>query len=84
MIAAVRQKHKAREKKELQINPKNIDIGPDTDEQGNINPTIVKHIDRIHEIRTNSETNNGVGNTTEAMKKAAIETLNITPSGGKL
>ena len=36
MIATIRQKLKANEQKELQINLKNIDIGPDTDEQGNI------------------------------------------------
>ena len=38
---------------------------------------------RLHEILTNNETYNDVGNITEAVKKTAIETLNIKPSKGK-
>ena len=83
MTATIRQRLKANEKKEPEINLKHIDKGPDTDEQGNVNPIVVKFSDRSHEIFTTSETSNDVGNFTEAMKIAATETLNIKPSKGK-
>ena len=83
MVATIRQRRKANEKKEPEINFKSVDVGPDTDEQGNINPIIVKFNERVHEIHTNSETFNDVGIFTEAIKKTAIETLNIKPSKRK-
>ena len=73
MIATIKQKLKANEKNELETTLKNIDIGPDTDDQGNINPTIVRPNDRAHEILTNNETYNDVGNVTQAMKKPRLK-----------
>ena len=73
MIATIKQKLKANEEKELEINLKNIYIGPDTDDQGNINPSIVRFNDRVHELLTNSGTNIDVGNITETMKKPPLK-----------
>ena len=84
MIATIRQRLKANEKTELEINFKNIDIGPDTDEKRNPNPRIVKFREKVQEIFTNNETFKDIGNFTEAVKKAAIETLNVKPSKGQI
>ena len=50
MIATIRQRPKANEKTEPEMNLKNIDIGPDTDDKGNPNPLIVKFNKKVHEI----------------------------------
>ena len=83
MVATIRQRLKANDKTELGINLKSIDIGPDTDEKGSPNPLIVQFNGKVQEILANSETSKDVGNFTDAVKKAAIETLNIKPSKGK-
>ena len=84
MISTIRQRPKANEKTESEINLKNIDTGPDTDEKGNPNPLIVRFVEKVQEIFTNNETPKDVGNFTEAIKKAAIETPNIKPNRGKI
>ena len=83
MVATIRRKLKANEKKEVEVNLKHTDIGPDTDEQYNINPNIVRLNQRAHEISYNKGSHIDVGNVTEAMKNAAAETLSIKPSKGK-
>ena len=40
MVATIRQKLKAIDKNDFEINLKNLDIGPGTDPQGNINPNV--------------------------------------------
>ena len=82
MIATIRQKLKAIDKKDLDINLKNLDIGPETDSQGNVNPNIIRYNEKVLDILTNEE-NKDVGTVTEAIKHAAIEIFNIKPSKGK-
>ena len=77
--AEAQSKRKEKSRDQLQ----NIDIGPDTDDQRNVNPIIVKSNEIAHGIFTNNETFNDVGSFTETVKKAAIETFNIKPSKGK-
>ena len=77
MVATRRQRFKANDKTELEINFKNIDIGPNTDGKGNPNPLIVKFNEEIQEIFANSEISKDVENFADAV------TLNITPGKGK-
>ena len=83
MVATIRQILKANGQAELEIYIKNIDIGPDTDEQGKPNPLIIKVNEKVQEIFANNETSKDVGNFTDAITKAAIETFSIKPSKGK-
>ena len=43
MIATIRQKLKAIDTNDYEINLKNLDIGPGNDAQGNVNPNIVRY-----------------------------------------
>ena len=83
MVATIRQRPKANDKAEPVTNLQNIDIGPDTDEKESPNPLIVQFNEKIQEIFTSNETSKDVGNFTDAIKTAAIETLSIKPSKGK-
>ena len=83
MVATIRQRLKANEKTEPDINPKNVDTGPNANEKGNPNPLIVKFNEKVQEIFANKEISKDVGNFTNANKKAAIETFNIQPSREK-
>ena len=83
MVATIRQRPKANDKTEPEINFKNIDIVPDTDEKGSPNPLIVKFNEKVQDLFANDETSKDVGNFADAIKKAAIETPNIKPSRGK-
>lgn len=83
MIVTIRQKLKANEKKQLDINLKNIDIGPDIEDQGNTSTLPLPDSMIEPTIFTNNETYNDVGSVTEAMKKAAIETIRKTQQGKK-
>ena len=83
MVATIRQKFKAKEKQDFEINLKNLDIGPETDPQGNTNPNITRYSEQVLDILTCSE-NNDVGNVTEAIKRLAtadgIETKGLIRS----
>ena len=70
MIAAIRQKPKAIDKNDYDINRKNLDIGPETDSQGNVNPNIVRYNERLFDILTHKD-NKDVGIVTDAIKHAA-------------
>jgi len=82
MIATIRQKLKAIGKNDFEISLKSLDIGPETDSQGNINPNIIRYNEKVLDILTNKE-NKDLGTVTEAIKHAAIEIFNIKPSKGK-
>ena len=82
MIATIRQKLKATDKNDYEINLKNLDIGPETDPQGNISPNIVRYNEKVFDILTNKD-NKDVGIVTDAIKHAAIEIFNVKPSKGK-
>ena len=47
MIATIRQKLKAIDKNNYDINLKNLDIGPETDSQGIINPKIIEYNEKF-------------------------------------
>ena len=55
MVATTRQRLKANDETEREINFQNIDTGPDTDEKGNPNPPIVK-------FNASNKTSEDVGN----------------------
>ena len=51
MIATIRQKLKAADKNDYDINLKSLSIGPETDSQGNINPNIVRYNEQVFDIQ---------------------------------
>ena len=82
MIATIRQKPKAIDKNDYEINLKNLDIGSENDAQGNVNPNIVRYNEKAFDILTNKDSKD-LGNVTDAIKHAAIEIFNIKPNKGK-
>ena len=82
MIATIRQKLKAIDTNDYGINLKNLDIGPETDAQGNINPEITRYNEKVSDILANKDRKD-LGSVTDAIKQAAIEMFNIKPSKGK-